>query len=727
MNEEIHLRDYLRVINKRRSLVVSIFVVIVALVVLATLSATPQYEGSTQVMIEKVANSALTESNGYSSFDPAFYETQFQLIKSQAVARRVIEILKLDTGASSAPGLREGRKSLLGAKASGAQDTELLIDEMAAKLADQIEVSPLKNSRLVNISYLSPNPDFAALIVNTVAKAYIEQSLNMKMDATRRTLEWMTLKADEERQKLKEKEQEIQAYMRANELVMVENRMAVLPQKLAEISTALVRIETKRKEKQELYERVSKVANDPAAAEAILGLTSNSTLQTLRDEILKAEQKIRELSAKYGAKHPVMVKAQGDYDILNSKKNEEISRLIEGAKNEYEFALASEDNLRIQLNKTKADAHNLNEKSIQYEQLKREMETNRQLYDALLLHMKEQSITGETDPVNLWIVEKALTPLFPKKPNKKKNLLLGLIVGLMAGVGMAFFIEYLDNTIKYPEETEKILGLPTLGLVSLWTEKGDVDRAILEQPRSAFAECYKTLRTSVMLSSVDGLPKNILITSPTAGAGKTTTALNLAVSLAQAGKKVLLLDADLRKPRVHKALKISNQFGLSNWLVGGDAKGLVQPGPLENLSVITSGPIPPNPSELLSGPRLASMLEKLEQSYDVVICDSPPLMSVADGRILSRVVSGTILVLRAKSTTHELAKKATKMLDDVSAPILGTVINALNLKKNDHYYQYYYGSYGTYGDEVEAVEKRTEGHERRDPAKERRDKQTLES
>ncbi|MCF6179416.1 MAG: exopolysaccharide transport family protein, partial [Geopsychrobacter sp.] len=573
MNEEIHLRDYLRVINKRRGLVCSVFIVILTLVILGTFAATPQYEGKTQVLIEKVSNNNLTDGGRFNSFDPEFYETQFQLIKSQAVAKRVIEMLQLDKGSLRAPGLVEGRQNLLGGDegalsslkksireylSGGASEKVVaqrsVVDSMAAALGEEIQVTPVKNSRLVNISYLSPNADFAAIIANTIAKAYIEQSLNMKMDATRRTLDWMSRKADEERQKLKAKEEEIQAYMRANNLVTVENRMAVLPQKLAEISTALVRIETKRKEKQELYQRVSKVASNMTAAEAVLGLTSNNTLQILRDEILKAEQKVRELSAKYGPKHPVMVKAVGDLDILQSKKNEEIKRLIEGTRNAYEFALASEENLRAQMDRTKAEAHTLNEKSIQYDELKREMETNRQLYDALLLKMKEQSITGETDPVNLWIVEKALVPLAAVKPNKIKNLLLGLIVGLMAGVGLAFFVEYLDNTVKYPEETEKILGLPTLGLVSLWQEKAQsIDRAVIEQPRSAFAECYKALRTAVLLSSVDGLPGRILVTSPAAGAGKTTTAVNLAMRLAQAGKRGLLMDGDLRKRRMHKA------------------------------------------------------------------------------------------------------------------------------------------------------------------------------
>ncbi len=703
MNEEIHLRDYLRVINKRRALVLSFLVVTLALVILATLSARPQYRGNTQVMIEKVANNNLTGGNRYPTYDPEFYETQFELIKSQAVARRVVEILGLDSAKSAFPGLAERRKKLETASAQeqAGAGAESQVDLIAGMLRSGINVAPVSGTRLVNISYRSTHPEFAALIANTLAKAYIEQSLNMKMDATRRTMEWMTRKADLERQRLNEKEVEVQAYMRANDLVSVENRKAVLPQRLAEISTALVRVEAKRKEKQEIYQRVTRVANDLDAAEGVLALTANTTLQLLRNDILQAEKKIREFSTKYGVKHPTMVKARGELDILQSKKTEEIIRQIERARNEYEFARAAEDNLRVQMDKTKAEAHNLNEKSIQYDQLNREMQTNRQLYDALLLQMKEQSITGESDTVNLWIVENARVPVSAVSPNKKKNLLLGIIVGLFGGIGLAFFVEYLDNTIKYPEEAEKLLDLPTLGLVSLWQEKeGDIDRALLDKPRSAFAEGYKVLRTSVSLSSVDGIPRKILVTSPAAGAGKTTTALNLAVTLAQAGKRVLLVDADLRKPRLHKVLKLSNTLGLSNWLAGGQGGGLIQAGPLENLAVITSGPVPPNPSELLAGPRLEKLLEKLEQTYDVIICDSPPLLSVADGRILSRVVDGTVLVLRAKLTTYELATKAVKMLQGVNAPILGTVINALDLKKTDYYYQYYYGSYGTYGEET---------------------------
>jgi capsular exopolysaccharide synthesis family protein len=317
------------------------------------------------------------------------------------------------------------------------------------------------------------------------------------------------------------------------------------------------------------------------------------------------------------------------------------------------------------------------------------------LYDALMLKIKEQNITQDTQPVNVWIVEKATVPGYAVKPNKKKIFLGGFLACLMLGVGLAFFIEYLDNTVKYPEETERKLGISVLGLISLWKEqKGAVENAVIDSPRSAFAETYKALRTAILLSKAEGAPGRILITSPGPGAGKTTTAVNLAMALAQSEKRVLLVDADLRKPRMHKIFKKSNQKGLSNYLAGGSGENLLQQGPLENLTLVTSGPVPPNPSELLSSQRMEQMLADLSRKFDVIVCDSPPLMSVADARILSRLFDGTILVVRARQTSFDLAGKAIKSLTDVNAALLGMVINALDLKKSDYYYNYYYSSYG---------------------------------
>lgn len=716
-SEEIHLRDYLKVIQKHRTLIIIFTLVTFAVVVLGTFSLTPQYLGSTKVMIEKASSENLTNRYTYNYSDPEFFETQVQLIKSHAVAKRVVELLSLEStydnymGKSNKPSslqifenwVSHLKGIILDTFNPAADDGAVTVPRPSRSRADQladaitagVNVSPIKESRIVSIQFSSPNPEFAALVANTVTKAYVETTLDMKMEATRRTLAWMTDKAEQERLKLDKKERKIQSYMRANDLVTLENRIAVIPQKLSEINTQLLRSRNQREKLEALYRKVKLVDDDPAAAESILGMTKGNTLQVLRDQILKAEQKIRELSTKFGSKHPKMIKAKGDLDILEKKKAGEIVRLIAEIKNEFELAVSDENNLQKQLDNTKVEAQNLNEKFIQYNVYKRELETNQQLYDSLLSKMKEQSMTAENQPINLWIVESAGIPLKPFKPRTKVNLLLGIVVGLFGGIGLAFFVEYLDQSIKYPDETEQALGVPVLGMVPLLKRKdGNIDTVMTDQPRSTIAENFRALRTSVMLSSAAKTPRTILVTSAGAGAGKSTTSVNLAMAIAQSGKKVLLIDADLRKPRLHKIFGIDPEDGLSSYLAGWTKSAVLLRTTVENLSLLPAGSIPPNPSELLLSEMMGNLIESSMDQVDFIVCDSPPLQSVVDARILSQSFDGTILVAKGKQTTYDMARRALKQLQDVNAPVLGVVINALELKKNDYYYANYYGAYG---------------------------------
>ncbi|GBE02739.1 tyrosine-protein kinase etk [bacterium BMS3Abin08] len=730
---EIHLRDYLKIIDKRRYTVYTFFIIVFTIVLIGTLSATPLYMATTKVLIEKGPPSDFMRNYYYMPYDPEFYETQYQLIKSTSVAGKVVKMLSLDSRYNSLLGQANSGSSMIsdsinwvkrvisiatraagrGANeedAAGAvkgrgpgerEDEQTRIEGLAKVISAGISVSPVKNSRIVNISFLSTNPGLASMIANTVAKAYIEEILDMKMSSSRYTLQWMTRKAEEERTKLNKSEYALQSYMKANDIVTMENRVAIIPRKLTELSSQLVKAETKREELEELYKKIqSVVAGNLRNAETISAISNDPTVQSLRGQIIKAEQNIMELSKKFGRKHPVMIRARDDLKVLKKKRGDEIRRVISSIKNEYELAKSNESNLRSLLKRTKSEALNLNEKFIQYGVLKREADTNRQLYDALIKKIKEQSITEQIKTVNVWVIEKAETPDVPVRPRKMLNILLGLIVGVFGGVGLALFVEYLDNTIKSPEEVEDRIGLPVLGVVSVLKSKDiSPDEVVLNDPKSSISEEYKAIRTAIILSSADKPPGHILITSMGPEEGKTAVAVNLAVAIAQSEHSVALVDADLRRPRIHKLFGLSNTKGLSTYLAGASSIDIVQEGPLPGLGVITSGPIPPNPSELLSSKRMPALVRTLAQRYDIVIYDSSPLLSVADSLILSKVMDGTIIVARAARTTYEEVRRGVKSLSDIKSNILGVVINALDAGKRGYYYYRHYHYYYTSEDD----------------------------
>jgi succinoglycan biosynthesis transport protein ExoP len=562
---------------------------------------------------------------------------------------------------------------------------------LAGIISSGIVVSLVKNSKIVNISYTSTNPEFATLVANSVARAYIEEILDMRMSSTKYSIDWMTKKAEEEKVKLDKSERALQDYMRANDIVTLQNKVAITPEKLTEFNAQLIKAGTKRKELESLYNKV--VKGSIKDAETILAIASETTLQSLRGQILKAEQNIEELSKKYGKKHPALIRAKEELNVLEQKRDQEIRRVIASIKDEYDLARSNEGSLRGMLSSTKEEALNLNEKFIQYGVLTREVETSRQLYDALIKGIKEQSVTEEIRTVNVWVVEKAERPGAPVKPKKSLNILLGIIVGLFGGVGLAFFFEYLDNTIKSPDEAETRLGVP-LGIIPLLDSKEQsIEEVVLKEPQSAFAENYKGIRTPILLSSAGRPPQNILITSMGPEEGKTVTSINLAIAIAQSEHPVLLIDSDLRKPRIHKIFGLDNSNGLSTYLAGVSSDINIVTGPVPNLSIIPSGPLPPNPSELLGSNRMNELMGALNEKFDIIIWDSPPLMTVTDGLILSKTLDVTIIITRAGKTTYDIVRRGLKSLGDIKSHVLGVVINALDVKKSGYYYYKYYDYY----------------------------------
>lgn len=698
--KEIDLRHYISVLIKRRYAILTVFIVVFAIFLLVTLSATPIYTATTRILIEKNDPAPLQGMYYFASYDPEFYETQYQLIKSGAIARRVVKLLSTDSKFENY--FKNKNKSFF--KSSGAEDKtkdkEQMddpknIDKYAGVISSGIKVVPIKNTKLANVSYDSPDPEFSALIANTVARAYIEEILDMKMSSSRHTVQWMTIKADEELEKLKKSELALQEYVKANDFVTLENKVAIVPETLTSVNTQLFQAETGRKEIETVYNKIRETKNIEDL-QSMPAIASDPTLQSLHLQILKSEQNIAELSKKYGAKHPEMAKAKGEIETLKNKRRQEIQRVIETIKKQYEIARSNEENSRRLFSRTKGEALNVNEKFVQYNIRKREVETNQQLYDILMKKIKEQNITQEVQSVNVWIIEEAQVPRSPSKPNKAKNILMGILIGLFGGVGLAFFVDYLDNTVKSPEDVERRLGEPVLGMVPLYKSKEwNIENIIVKKPNSPFSESYKSIRSSILLSAAEHPPKKLLITSMMPEEGKTVTSVNLALALAQAEFRVLLLDADMRKPRVHKIFKVDNSKGLSSFLAGVSELKVHDEyeGSVKNLSIIPAGPVPPNPSELLGSAKMNELFNTLSERFDVIICDSPPIMTVTDALILSKVVEGTIVVTRVGKTTYESVRRGLKSMKDIKAHVIGIVINAFDAEKSSYYY---YRSYNYY-------------------------------
>ncbi|MEN8140631.1 MAG: polysaccharide biosynthesis tyrosine autokinase [Thermodesulfobacteriota bacterium] len=719
---EIHLRDYLRVIKKRKAIVLTFAVITIAVVLLATLATTPLYRASAEVLIERNYDTELTGGRGYVPYDPEFYGTQFNIIQSKNVVRRVVEKLQLDSRyrhyflqpeqTSLFQPIKDGLGAIISAllPAAGEEDGEAggaaaLTPE---KLSDAeiitgmirggMAAKPINNTKIVVISYLHENPAMAQLVVNNIAEAYMDEMLDIKTHASNYTIEWMTLKAGEEKTKLEGSEKALQQYTRDQDLVTVENKMAIIPQKLREFSSQLSRAQAEARQLQDVYQQISDAGDNLAALEAIPSFTANATLQAMRDDILKAQQHIGELSKKYGPKHPLMIKAVDERDMLVREKKNEIIRIKRTTENDYKLATAKAVNVQALLDLTKNDLLNLKERFIQYDILKREVDTNRVLYDALVSRIKQQSASEQTQTVNIWVVKKADLPMGPAKPRKGRNMMLALILGVFGGVGMAFFVEYLDNTVKSPEEVERRMGVPILGVIPVPAKKDDDAVAIVKNdPKSLLAESYRSMRSQVLLSSAEHPPAAMLVSSVTPQEGKTTTAANFSRILAQADNSVLVIDCDMRKPRLHKVFGVANQEGLSNFLSGAIEAPPIATAIGDNVHLITSGPIPPNPAELLSSRNMVSLLEGARAKYDHVILDSPPVMSVTDGQILSRLVDGTVLVARSGQATWEQLQHGVKMFTDVHAHLLGIVLNGVEKGHADGYY--YQGYYSYYGDE----------------------------
>ncbi|GAB4347209.1 MAG: polysaccharide biosynthesis tyrosine autokinase [Desulfobulbaceae bacterium] len=723
----LNLRDYLRILNKRRFTVITIFIIVyIFFIILGLSKETPLYTSTSTILLERNIGASNTGLGTNFYWDPEFLPTQTEIIRSKKVARRVVEELELDTkqrghflGGQTiveSP-LKTAAKSFIRfftaffsasqldekepARISPPPDPEFDKNLIADIIKARISVQPVKDTRVVNISYTDTDPRIAKMITDALIQAYIEETLDIKLSGTKQSLKWMTNKAEQERKKLEQAEKNLQRYLRENNLVTLENRLAIYPEKLSQFSTELSQAESRRKELEDLLKQIAAAGNDPKILESIPAFANNSNLQSLRDRILQAEQRIKELSKKYGPKHPAMIKAVDERDILLKEKEQEIRRISDSLHKELELARSNEENLRELLTSTKNELLDVNERFIQYSIMKREVDSSRALYEALTSSLKKASVTEESQNVNIWVMREASLPRGPSNQKPKRTMLVGFIVALAAGIGTALLVEYLDNTVKTPDDIENRFGLTVLGAIFETKKTSSIESIVLENGQSPISESYRMVRSSLLLSSADHPPRTILVSSMKPQAGKTTTALNLARTMAQVSGKVLVIDADMRRPRIHKILGVKNDIGLSSFLSGSIDELILQAQPGEDILVkkpegemihlIPSGPIPPNPVELISSERMKDLLSEMKLRYDYVFIDSPPIINLADALILSTLAEGTIIVARAGKTTYDAFNAGLKKLTEIQPRILGVVLNGVSTRSIDRhsYYDYY--------------------------------------
>jgi len=616
--EELHIRDFLQIILRRKWIVITFFVAVVTTVTLGTFMMKPQYKSMTSIKIDKENPNILTFKDVYAVERPEedYYQTQFKILKSRNLARRVIRQMKLDMNpefAAQKPGTAQAssflRKEPLG-KEDGIDSS--LIDSFLSR----IEVVPQQKSRIVNVSFSSYDPQLSALVTDSIAKSFIDLNIESKFDSTQQAREWLEKQLDSMKAKVEQAEEKLNAYAAQNEIIFFESSTDkegnksggenIITRKLSELSTELTSATSDRIQKEALYNEIR--TGEADSSSIVMG---NSVIQSLKKDYGALDAEYNQNLKIYKPDYPKMVKIRELADQLKKRMDSETKKIVSSIKKDYEAALKRESYLKSAFEKQKKEALDLNSRSVQYQILKREADTNKELYNGLLQRLKETGISASLTSSNIQILDRAEVPKSPFSPKKSRNILLSLIIGLFGGIGLAFFAEYLDNTIKTPEDIEKKIMMPSLGLVPLYKIQESQKNLPVEfishsDTKSQISEAFTSIRTFLLFSTAGKPPKVMMVTSARREEGKTTTSVNTAISLTKSDARVIIIDADMRRPRLHKAFKASNAMGLSSFLSGNEefSEALIHRSKIPGLDIMPAGPLPPNPAELLGSFRL---------------------------------------------------------------------------------------------------------------------------
>jgi succinoglycan biosynthesis transport protein ExoP len=719
VSQESALGEYVRVLMKRKWTVLACLFTVFSVVAIASLKMTPVYEASGSIAINKPDSGLVNFNNSptfnLDYFDPTELDTEVKILQSDLLALQVVKELALDRRPDFG-GKTPTLPSSLDLAPDPLQADSARTSSLLANFRGNLKVTLFPNTHIVEVHYRSPDKDLAATVVNTLMSTYTENNFKSRFDSTMQASDWLSKQLVDLQMKVETSQEKLVRYQREHEILGIDEKQNITTQKLDELNKALTAAESERMDKESVYRLVQSGDVDTIASAATVldaagtSQSANGLLEGLRAKEADVKIQAAELSTQFGPSYPKVAQLNNQMKEIDAQILLETRKVAGKIRGQYMAALQRETMLHDALERQKQEANKLNESAIQYSILKRDLESYRQLYEGLMEKMKQAGVSAGLKSNNFRIVDVARVPTAPIEPNIPRNLLFAFMLGLTSGVGLAFLLEGLDNTVRTTEQAQMISGLPPLGMIPMGsrsaregadskrlviaTSKEAVELVTQVRPQSQMAESYRALRTSLLLSNLGAPPKVIMITSALPQEGKTTTSINCAVVLAQKGIRVLLIDADLRRPSIHKTLGMGPRSGLSNVLTGSATlqQTITRSPVLPNLFILPAGTPPPNPAELLASANMRDVLEELRAQYDHIVVDTPPTLSVTDAVVLSPRADAIVLVIRSGQTTKHALRRSRDVLLQVNAKVSGVLLNAVDLTSPDYYYYYEYKS-----------------------------------
>ena len=709
---DVHLLDRLAVLYRYRRLSATVFVLVTAAMIIQGYSNVKIFQAQARVLIEDERSTAVpglqNEQNTYFEDPEPYYQTQYKILKGRDLTRRVVRKLHLETvpefnGTKQAPPtplslLSDLKTRLTGYFKKPAPSPEPpraaeTADEsaMVGQFVGRVDVAPVRGSHLVDVTFVSEDPKFAADAVNALVDEYVNENLEIKLRSTQGMLDWLGTELASQQKRVEDSERALAEYREKENALSLDDKQNIVLSRLNQLNDTATHARSNRVQKESLYNQVKAISSG-GNPDAIPVIATNAGVQAARIKLVELQRQKVQLLERYGDKHPRVLDVNAQLDDAQKQLDIAISGAVQSVRNEYETAVIEEQTFAKNLEGAKSDATALNRKGIGYGVMEREAKSNREVYQSLLTREKELRVSANSRTNNVRVVDRAEIPRTPITPGGRRTWLMSAVIGLVLAVGVALGLDYMNDTIKTPEDITRRLKLPFLGLVP--AVRGDKHPLLASsQVPHDFGESFRSLRTSLLSKYPDEGTKIIIVTSAQPLEGKTTTAANIAMALAYGGARVLLVDADMRRPGLHRPLRLTNERGLSQVLTGqARVRDVIQRTVDPNLLAITAGRTPPNPSELLSSERMKTLLANLTHGpFNWIIVDTPPVLAVTDAVILAPMVTGVTFVIGAEMTRRRLAERAIETVMQSRPRYAGVVLNKVNFEKNKYYYSRYYG------------------------------------